>query len=376
MTTHHPAIARVLDSILSWDPLNGPTDWSDDHFGALALDLFDAQLSSGGAYTRFCASRRVSSSSDLSSWVDIPAAPTDAFKQVDLSVGGSASAVRTFHTSGTTAGKRGTHHFSTLELYSASLIGPFRRWVHRSTEDVRIVCLAPSPDDLPDSSLSYMLGQLVDTLGTHDSVFCVTSSEGSLTLRPELAHRVFDDAVASGRPVCVLGTAFGFVEVMDSTETSWALPEGSCVMETGGFKGRTREVTRDELYTGFVKRLGVPLDRCVSEYSMTELSSQSYTDNLEASSTGRTWTPGRLMTPPWVRMEVVDPVTLKLLEGEGARGLIRWYDLANVGSVIAVQTSDVGVRLDGGGVRLEGRAPDSELRGCSLTIEEIVDASC
>ena len=375
MTTNHPATSRILDAIRAWDPLDGPTQWSDEDFGALALALFDAQLEGDGAYTRFCRARGVTSSADLSSWRDIPAAPTDAFKQVDLSVSGESSAVRTFRTSGTTAGKRGTHHFSTLEVYAASLLGPFRRWVHRGDERVRIIALAPSPEHLPDSSLSYMLGRLIDELGTPDSLFCVTASEGGLRLDPALAHRAFDEAVASGQPVCVLGTAFGFVEVLDSSETDWSLPEGSCVMETGGFKGRTREVTRDELYAGFVDRLGVPRARCVSEYSMTELSSQSYTDNLEASSLGRPWEPGRLVTPPWARIEVVDPVRLNVLEGEGARGLIRWYDLANVGSVIAVQTSDVGVRLEGGGVRLEGRAPDSELRGCSLTIEEIVDAT-
>jgi hypothetical protein len=375
MTSHHPATARVLDAIQSWDPLHGPTRWSDDDFGALALALFDAQLEGEGAYTRFCHARGVSAASALSSWRDIPAAPTDAFKQVDLSVAGAGASVRTFRTSGTTAGLRGAHHFATLDVYSASLAGPFRRWVHRSDGRVRIVALAPSPRDLPDSSLSYMLGELIDRFGTPDSVFCVTSSGSGLTLDATLAHRAFDDAVASGEPVCVLGTAFGFVEVLDATSNRWELPAGSCVMETGGFKGRTREITRGELYASFTDRLGVPAARCVSEYSMTELSSQSYTDNLERSDLGSPWSPGVLRTPPWARIEVVDPVRLEVLEGEGARGLIRWYDLANVGSVIAVQTSDVGVRVAGGGIRLEGRAPDSELRGCSLTIEEIVDAT-
>ena len=315
------------------------------------------------------------SSSDLTGWSDIPAAPTDAFKLVDLSVSGAAHAARTFHTSGTTAGARGSHHFETLDVYAAALKGPFRRWVHRSDAPARIVALAPSPKDLPDSSLSYMLGELVDAYGTPDSSFHVRADSGALRLDVSSAHAAFSDAVASGTPVCVLGTAFAFVEVLDATGESWRLPDGSCVMETGGFKGRTREVTRDELYAGFSERMGVPRARCVSEYSMTELSSQSYTDNLAAHAQRSPWTPGTLRTPPWARMEVVDPVSLEVLRGEGARGLIRWYDLANVGSVIAVQTSDVGVRLAGGGVLLEGRAPESELRGCSLTIEEIVEAS-
>ena len=147
-------------------------------------------------------------------------------------------------------------------------------------------------------------------------------------------------------------------------------------METGGFKGKSREVSRDELYEMFANRLGLPPTSCVSEYSMTELSSQAYTDDLlrrhVENATDRR---GILRTPPWARVDIVDPASLEVISEPNSRGLIRWYDLANVGSVLAVQTTDMGERTADGGFRLYGRAPDSDLRGCSLTIEEIVDAN-
>ncbi|MFP4597957.1 MAG: CoF synthetase, partial [Persicimonas sp.] len=87
-------------------------------------------------------------------------------------------------------------------------------------------------------------------------------------------------AVSDGVATMLLGTSFGLVEFLDWCEDSWALPEGSRVMETGGFKGKSREVSRGELYEMFETRLGIPQVMCVSEYSMTELSSQAYTGNL------------------------------------------------------------------------------------------------
>jgi hypothetical protein len=103
---------------------------------------------------------------------------------------------------------------------------------------------------------------------------------------------------------------------------------------------------------------------------MTELSSQAYTDNLVRNVS---WEEGWFALPDWARVEVVDPLTLEPLPNDREQqGLIRWYDLANVDSVLAVQTSDLGIRRPDGRFRLLGRASDAELRGCSLTIEEIV----
>ena len=176
---------------------------------------------------------------------------------------------------------------------------------------------------------------------------------------------------AATEPVFLIGTAFAFVELFDTLDQCWTLPKGSRVLETGGLKGRTREVSREELYGLFQSRLGVADTHCLSEYSMTELSSQAYSNALTL---GVPWDQSSFVTPPWARVELVDPVTMSILEEEDARGLICWFDLANINSVMAVQTSDIGLRT-ADGFALVGRASDAELRGCSLTIEEIVDAN-
>ena len=160
-------------------------------------------------------------------------------------------------------------------------------------------------------------------------------------------------------PITLFGTAFAFVQLFDATGEDWRLPDGSLIIETGGFKGRTREVPRDELYGLFETRLGVPAGRCHSEYGMCEMASQFYGFGLEPVKRG----------PHWVRTRAMDPET-----GEDARpghaGLLRHCDLANFNSVLALQTQDSGT-LTEDGFLLHGRAPDADLRGCSLSVEEL-----
>jgi hypothetical protein len=118
-------------------------------------------------------------------------------------------------------------------------------------------------------------------------------------------------------------------------------------------------------------RYGVPLDHLVQEYGMTELSSQMY----EASLIGETQAGARhFWVPGWVRAEPIDPLTLEPVEGD-APGLLRIDDLANIGSVCAIQTSDLARRAADGGIVLLGRAPGAVARGCSLAVEEWLDSA-
>jgi hypothetical protein len=146
------------------------------------------------------------------------------------------------------------------------------------------------------------------------------------------------------------------------------------LFETGGFKGRTRELSRPELLARVEERLGVPAGRIVREYGMTELTSQLYTDTLAGASE-----PGGdlFVPPPWVRVRVLDPESLEEAP-PGEAGLIAIFDLANLSSAVHLLTEDLGAMepLDGGrpgrlGLCLLGRAAGAELRGCSLTAEEM-----
>jgi acyl-CoA synthetase (AMP-forming)/AMP-acid ligase II len=140
-------------------------------------------------------------------------------------------------------------------------------------------------------------------------------------------------------------------------------------METGGFKGRSRAVSRDDLYDELNRRLGVPLRHIVNEYGMTELLSQFYEPVIRG---GAPEAPSERfhLPPPWVRTRIVDPMTLEAVP-EGEVGLLSHLDLANVGSVVAVLTEDLGQKV-ASGFRLIGRARDAEPRGCSLAMEELM----
>jgi hypothetical protein len=150
-------------------------------------------------------------------------------------------------------------------------------------------------------------------------------------------------------------------------------------MDTGGYKGRSREVPKTELYAAYHRHFGIPLTHIVNEYGMTELGSQFYDRNLRDAAAGRDPTDclpasSRIkLAPPWVRVVVVDPETLEPLDGPGP-GLLRFIDLANLHTVLAVQTDDLG-ELRGEGFEILGRAASAEARGCSLTAEEFAEAS-
>lgn len=361
---------QITDTIQNWNPVTDPLTWSDERFEKLARHLFDHQYRGNEPYRRLCDRRGVTPDTEPDV-ADIPAVPTDAFKEVRLLSGGE-SPTDTFRTSGSTAGVRGEHHFYTLDVYRASLHPTFQRFCNPSGDTLRMLVVAPSPKDMPESSLSFMLGELLEHYGDAKSDFFVTlDANDDWDFDAKGLARALDEACDDGAKTLIFGTAFGFAEFFERTDPSWSLPEDSLVVETGGFKGRVRHLSRDELYEMFTHRLGLPRSRCMAEYSMTELSSQTYTDHIIAGTSAT----GRFFAPPWLRIDIVDPLTLRPFEERGRTGLIRFFDLANVDSVSAIQTSDRGILHEDGGLELLGRAPDSELRGCSLTIEEILESS-
>jgi hypothetical protein len=166
----------------------------------------------------------------------------------------------------------------------------------------------------------------------------------------------------------MLGTAFSFVHLVDylgERDLRFRLPPGSCALETGGYKGRSRSLPKAALHGLISQRLGISPDRIVCEYGMSELSSQAY-DNAAGPSRITHHASRIFHFPPWVRVQLVSPESGREV-GEGETGLIRVFDLANVYSVMAIQTEDLGTRC-GDGFVLAGRAVLAEPRGCSLMV--------
>ena len=361
---HAPELAAELLHRIASGP-RAPLD--DAVFDRLAREVFAHQYAHNRPYRLFCERRGVSPAS-VGGWADVPAVPTDAFKAAALVCGDPADAAATFRTSGTTRGaeSRGAHHVPDLALYDAALRAGFRAHLLPEGERMPVISLVPPPADAPDSSLSHMAGAVAADFGTAESGWFVSPAGGIDCAGLE---RALGRAEA---PVCILGTAFALVHWLDALAEAGlrlALPAGSRLMDTGGFKGRSREVTRAELYGAVEERLGIAPAWCVNEYGMTELSSQFY-DGV-AGSAGPV--EGRLhVGPAWVRTVATDPETLRPLP-HGEVGVLRHVDLANLGSVMAVQTADLGVTAEGG-FRVLGRARGAEARGCSLAMEELLRA--
>jgi len=359
----------------------GPWRLGNDDFASLALRVFAYQFTHNTVYGAFCRGRGVTPDS-ITEWTEIPAVPTSAFKELPIFCGDPTEAEAVFRTSGTTQGgrTRGRHHVKDLSLYEASALPNARRHLLAGLDESPVlVSLVPAPRSVPDSSLSRMARLIGDRLCT-SADWCTDPGEG---LQVEALHRALDRATRAGRPVLLFGTAFAFVHWLDALEEAGAagsgvpdpLPPGSRIMETGGFKGRSREVPRPELYKAISGATGIPVRRIVNEYGMTELLSQFYEPVLLEDGgdlAGRPLEDRYHVAPPWLRSRILDPVTLEPVP-EGAVGILAHHDLANLGSVAAVLTEDRAVRA-GEGFRLLGRSPRAEPRGCSLTMEEFLRA--
>ncbi len=307
-------------------------------------------------------------------WRTIPPVPALAYKSLDLLPEGldPAGAIL-FRSSGTTAGaeRRSVHRHPFPDLYRETIDATFPAAClppERSGSDdgpkIPMLSLIPARADVPDSSLSFMVDHAVHRWGAAGSAY-VLGPDG---LDPGAAAAWVRDRQRSApeTPCLVLTTAFalaGWLDRLEETGTRLALPRRSVVFETGGFKGRTRSLSRAALRERVGAFLGVPPGRIVREYGMTELTSQLYTRVLSGGD------PDLFVPPPWVRVRVLDPETLEEAH-PGETGLIAILDLANLGSAIHVLTEDLGAMEDGR-LRLVGRARGAELRGCSLTAEEM-----
>lgn len=352
-------IQQVLDFIR--DPVG-------KDFNTLALQVFAHQFIHNVPYQRFCLSRGQTPES-VTRWQDIPAVPTVAFKELDLTCGPPE---KIFCTSGTTRGqeKRGRHLVSDLRLYHASALTHFTACLLPDGRRLPVLALIPPPEMRPDSSLTQMTEWVMQELGAEESAYFIA--------RDGLHLDAFADAIAQaqtrGTPVCLLAITSALVAFFDWCEAhgrQFALPNGSRIMDTGGNKGKGRMISRNGLLQSCWKYLKVAGYYCINEYGMTEMASQFY-DNVLYNRFRRSNEPRYKIGPAWTRTLVVDPETLqKTLPGQ--TGLLRHFDLANAGSVLAIQTEDIGYTVHEG-FEITGRILGAEPRGCALALDEFLSS--
>ena len=351
---------------------------SDQEFNRLALELFQLQFQNVEPFRLYC-HRRAATPATVAHWTMIPSVPASAFKEFELTSLATSARTQVFHSSGTTDQRPSRHFHDTesLRVYEASLKPWFAtHLLEDPTEPLQMIFLTPPPERVPHSSLVHMLQVVGTAFGAPGSYFAgSTGTDHSWMLDDSRVFASLHDATLAGHPVMLLGTAFSFVHLLDefaAQNLRLTLPTGSRVMETGGYKGRSRQLPKTELHALIRNQLGVPESHIICEYGMSELSSQAYAGRiqkrpLEAEHVAPVPASNDQTTfsfPPWVRTMVVSPETNRPV-AVGEQGLIRIFDLANVRSILAIQTEDL-AELRKRGFELLGRSSLSEPRGCSL----------
>jgi Acyl-protein synthetase, LuxE len=366
-------------------------------FDALAVELFNLQFAHCPAYQKECVAKRITPESisvlrgmtpSFARWKKIPFVTTSAFKHFEYSAIPFEKRSTVFFSSGTTEQKpsRHFHNAESLAVYEASLWTAFRQNFFADAKSAnraaKLICLTPPPAQVPYSSLVHMFETVRQiTCEAGASVFFgKTDTDNSWILDFEASLKILQESVAQNQPLLLVGTAFSFVHLLDflaENDLKFQLPENSRVMETGGYKNRSRTMPKMELHALIKKILGVPRENIICEYGMSELSSQAYDSVANAAmqtsrDAGISFAPTAANRsfhfPPWARVQIISPETGREV-ADGETGLIRIFDLANVFSVAAIQTEDLGIRR-GDGFELIGRAQSAEARGCSLNTTE------
>jgi hypothetical protein len=308
-------------------------------FNELAIELYYIQYKNNSVYRNYC-NLLGKDISGIQSYMEIPFLPVELFKTHRItSVSGNPEFE--FRSSGTTYGTRSTHLVFNSALYRESISNGFR-YFYGDPSSCCFIILIPSPTEQPQSSLSYMAALLINESGHPDSGFYM----GRESMIPDLVCRNGD------RKLFVFGLSYALADIASQNVVNLS---DAIVMETGGMKGRSKELTREELHSMLCH--GLNIHRVHSEYSMCELFSQAYSKS-----------DGRFSCPPWMKIlvrETNDPFTF--LE-PGKAGGINIIDLANICTCPFIATQDLGKIYGNGEFEVLGRFDSSDLRGCSLML--------
>ena len=344
-------------------------DSTEAEFNAMALALFAHQVKHNAAFQRFCL-QRGKTLRTVKQWQDIPAVPIDAFKDLTLSCFPTEACERVFMTSGTTRAEfKGRHFHPTLDVYDLSMTLNFRQQFMRGMEPQRIRMGIVFPDEraMPHSSLAHYLALALRDCGTADSRYFI----GAAGLETEALCAMLAQATQRQEPVALLGASYSFVHLMDAlagqtAHPPFTLPPGSRLLDTGGFKGQSREMPMEAFYQQLSATFGIARSECINMYGMTELSTQFYDQ-------GNATVPSVKRGPHWTRSRPVDPLTgIEVRRGE--HGILAHCDLGNFNAVTTILTEDVGVATDDGFLLL-GRAQGAQAKGCSMAVDEFLRAA-
>jgi len=306
-------------------------------FEVLALETFWNQYHNVTIYKEFC-DHLGKQPAKVKNLGEIPFLPIEFFKSHKVMPAEFRPEI-VFRSSGTTGSVRSQHFVADLGLYRESFTRGFEHFYGKPSEYC-IVALLPSYQERSDASLSYMVGKLIGQ-STHPKSGFYNIHE---------AGQVLELLSESPTQVLLIGVTFA---LLDLAEKAFKTSPNTIVMETGGMKGRRKEMVRAELHK--ILSEGFGLSTIHSEYGMTELLSQAY-------SSGQ----GLFQCPPWMQVRIRDTEDPLSTLGSGRTGGVDIIDLANQHSCAFIATQDLGKSYDNGAFEILGRFDHSDIRGCNL----------
>ena len=310
-------------------------------FNHLAMEVFRFQYGHNDVYRQFCDALE-RPPSKVGGLADIPFLPVEFFKHHRVvSYRGEADIV--FSSSGTTGSDTSRHYVKHVSVYLRSFTEGFR-YFYGDPAGYCILALLPSYLERDDASLVYMAKGLMEQGGHPDNGFYLHDMKG---LHEKLV-RLSDN----GQPTLLLGVSFALLDLAEAHPTKMT---NTVVMETGGMKGRRREMVREELHAILKEAFGVAAIH--SEYGMTELLSQAYSK-----------ADGLFACPPWMKVLIRDSNDPLTLTGGSRAGGINIIDLANIFSCSFLSAQDLGRVHPDGGFEVLGRFDNSDVRGCNLMV--------
>lgn len=315
---------------------------NEESFADIALQLFRFQAENNAIYHHYVSSLGVNPN-EVSTVSDIPFLPISFFRTHRLKTGAWDSET-IFTSSGTTGHIPGVHEIKSLEFYLNNAQRCFELFFGDLT-DYHFFALLPSYLERQGSSLVVMMDYFVKKSHSTFSAFYLHDYD-------KLVSDI-EKTRGGGKKTVLWGVTFALLDLAERYKPDLS---HCLVFETGGMKGRRREITRQELHSVLTEAFRV--DKIYSEYGMTELLSQAYTRGGNA-----------FFTPPWMRIlvrDITDPMEKGLLNKTGGINVV---DLANIESVAFIETEDIGKAYEDGSFEVLGRFDNSEVRGCNLLVE-------
>ena len=310
-----------------------------DDFESMAVKIFKYQFDNNKIYRSFCDLIN-KNPSDITNSNQIPFLPIKFFKSHTV-LSSNQSIEKKFISSGTTNTNLSTHYITDLKLYESSFENSFK-YFFGDIKEFTILALLPSYLENKNSSLIYMADKLIKKTNRKNSGFYL---DNYIELKDKLIE-------LKNEKVILIGVTFALLNLIE--KFNFKLPNLT-IVETGGMKGRRKEMIRNELHTKLINGFGT--DLICSEYGMTELLSQAYSTNN-----------GIFQCPPWMKIHIREPQDALSFKKNGITGGVNVIDLANINSCSFIATEDLGKKNDENNFEILGRFDNSDIRGCNLLV--------